>query len=70
MKLHQEQYGRYGIACKTLRDGAGFIAWACIGPTSAASPIDEPSKHVWFDFGPSVGEAVGRLKAELDRVDV
>lgn len=69
MILEREQYGRFGIACKPARFGVGWVAWACIGPTSAASPIDEPSKHVWFEFGETMAETVGKLKAELDQVD-
>jgi len=69
MILKTEQYGRFGIACKPARFGNGWVAWACIGPTSAASPIDEPSKHVWFEFGETMAETVAKLKTELDTVD-
>lgn len=63
------QYGRFGIACKPLLESAGFVAWACVGPTSATSPINEPSKHVWFEFGPTLVETINTLTLELDRVD-
>jgi hypothetical protein len=69
MILEREQYGRFGIACKPARFGKGWVAWACVGPTSAASPIDEPAKHVWFEFGKTMAETVDKLKAELDRID-
>ena len=66
--IEVRKFGAWHIATAigVLFDDTGlFCGWAKMGPITGTSPIDEPGKHVWFEFGRTRAEVIDKLRQEL-----
>ncbi len=58
------QAGRWQVATRPGSDGA-IIGWAKAGEIVGSGPLDEPGEPVFFGFGATRDEVVGKLLAEV-----